>query len=258
MYAHTIDSERRQMMRLKDKVALVIGGTSGIGEAVVHAYAKEGAKVVVAGRSGDKGNDLVDEIKNQGNEALFVKMDVSDSSDVKEAVKQTIDAYGTIDILYNGAGIHDDYQNALELEEDEYDQLMAVNLKGPYLATKAVLPTFLEKGKGTIINVGSQGSFVAGPGGSAYVTSKHALEGFTKQLAFDFGAKGIKANLLAPGYVETPMTEGSEEERLKDIPAKRAGKPEEIAKLAVFLASEESDYMHGSSVLMDGGWNIGR
>lgn len=245
-------------MRLKDKVALVIGGTSGIGEAVVRAYAEEGAKVVVSGRSEDKGNQIVESIKNQGYVALFVKMDVSDAADVKEGVKKTLDAYGTIDILYNGAGIHDEYQNALELEEDEYDQLMAVNLKGPYLATKAVLPTFLEKGKGTIINVGSQGSFVAGPGGSAYVTSKHALEGFTKQLAFDFGEKGIKANLLAPGYVETPMTEGSEEERLKDIPAKRAGKPEEIAKLAVFLASEESNYMHGSSVLMDGGWNIGR
>ena len=245
-------------MRLKDKVALVIGGTSGIGEAVVRAYAEEGAKVVVSGRSEDKGNQIVESIKNQGYEALFVKMDVSDAADVKEGVKKTLDAYGTIDILYNGAGIHDEYQNALELEEDEYDQLMAVNLKGPYLATKAVLPTFLEKGKGTIINVGSQGSFVAGPGGSAYVTSKHALEGFTKQLAFDFGEKGIKANLLAPGYVETPMTEGSEEERLKDIPAKRAGKPEEIAKLAVFLASEESNHMHGSSVLMDGGWNIGR
>ena len=245
-------------MRLKDKIALVIGGTSGIGEATAKAYAKEGAKVGVSGRDEKDGNRIVEEIKEAGGEALFLKLDVTQFSEVKDVLDTLIETYGTLDILYNGAGIHDEYQNALELDEETYDQLMAVNLKGPYLAVKAALPTFLEKGKGTIINVGSQGSFVAGPGGSAYVTSKHALEGFTKQLAFDFGEKGIKANLLAPGYVETPMTEGSEEERLKDIPAKRAAKPEEIAKLAVFLASDESDYMHGSSVLMDGGWNIGR
>lgn len=245
-------------MRLKDKVALVLGGTSGIGKATAKAYAKEGAKVVVSGRDEEDGNRIVEEIKENEGEALFLKVDITDYSEVKEAIDKIVETYGTLDILYNGAGIHDDYQNALELEEEEYDKLMDVNLKGPYLAVKAALPVFLDKGKGTIINVGSQGTFVAGPGGSAYVTSKHALEGFTKQLAFDFGEKGIKANLLAPGYVETPMTEGSDEERLKDIPAKRAAKPEEIAKLAVFLASDESDYMHGSSVLMDGGWNIGR
>ncbi|GEN50427.1 SDR family NAD(P)-dependent oxidoreductase [Alkalibacterium pelagium] len=245
-------------MKLKDKVALVIGGTSGIGEATAKAYAEEGAKVIVGGRKKDEGDRIVREIREAGGTAIFAKVDTTKADEVEAAVQTAQDEYGTLDILYNGAGIHDSYQTALDISEEDYDQLMAVNVKGPYLATKAALPVFLEKGKGTIVNVGSQATHVAGPGGSAYVTSKHALEGFTKQLAYDFGSKGIKANLLAPGFVETPMTEGIEEERLKDIPAERAGKPEEVARLAVFLASDDSNYMHGTSVTMDGGWVVGR
>lgn len=245
-------------MRLKDKVALIIGGTSGIGEATAKAFAEEGAKVVVSGRKEEEGDRIVKDITDNGGLAIFAKVDTTNFEEVTKGVQKTVDEFGTLDILYNGAGILDSYQTALDIEEEDYDQLMAVNVKGPYLAAKAVLPIFLEKGKGTIINVGSQATHVAGPGGSAYVTSKHALEGFTKQLAYDFGAKGVKANLIAPGFVETPMTEGIEEERLKDIPAQRAGKPEEVASLAVFLASEESNYMHGTSVTMDGGWVVGR
>lgn len=246
------------MNRLKGKVALIVGGTSGIGEATAIAFANEEAKVIVGGRNEEKGQEIVQKIKGNQGEATFVYIDVSDANSVKEAVKQSVDAFGTIDILYNGAGIHDQYANALETDEETYDKIMAVNLKGPFLTTKEVLPIFLEKGKGKIINVGSQGTQVAGPGGSTYVTTKHAIEGFTKQLSYDFGSKGINANVLAPGFIDTPMVEDVEEERLKDIPARRAGKPEEIAALAIFLASDESDYMHGSTVLMDGGWNIGR
>lgn len=146
----------------------------------------------------------------------------------------------------------------MDTEESDYDKLMEVNVKGPYLATKEVLPIFVEKGKGTIINVSSQATFAAGPGGSAYVTSKHAIFGFTKQLSYDFGHKGIKSNLLAPGFIRTPMTEGIEEDRLKDIPDERAGTPEEIAAAAVFLASEDSNYMQGASLTLNGGWTVGR
>ncbi|OJF89891.1 SDR family NAD(P)-dependent oxidoreductase [Alkalibacterium sp. 20] len=245
-------------MKLKDKVAIIFGGTSGIGEATAMAYANEGAKVVVSGRKEQDGDRIVKAIKANGQEAVFAKADVTQAAEIKTVIDKAIKVFGQIDILYNGAGIHDNYKTAVEMEEDEYDKLMAVNVKGPYLATKAVLPHFIEQGSGTIVNVGSQATHVAGPGGSAYVTSKHALEGFTKQLAYDFGGKGIKANLIAPGFIETPMTEGIEDERLKDIPAKRAGKPEEVAALAVFLASEDSNYMHGSTVTMDGGWVVGR
>ncbi|WP_080146662.1 SDR family NAD(P)-dependent oxidoreductase [Marinilactibacillus piezotolerans] len=245
-------------MKLENKVALIIGGTSGIGEATAKRFAKEGAKVVVAGRNEEKGNRIASEIKQDNGEAIYVKVDTTKKEDLQDAVKSIKDAYETIDILYNGAGIHDSYKTVLDTEESDYDKLMEVNVKGPYLATKEVLPIFVEKGKGTIINVGSQATFAAGPGGSAYVTSKHAIFGFTKQLSYDFGHKGIKSNLLAPGFIRTPMTEGIEEDRLKDIPDERAGTPEEIAAAAVFLASEDSNYMQGASLTLDGGWTVGR
>ncbi|MER2041864.1 MAG: SDR family oxidoreductase [Desemzia incerta] len=246
------------MEKLSGKSAFITGGTSGIGEFTAKAFATNGAKVAVAGRDEEDGKRIVEEIRQAGGEAIFVRLDITDKESISKSVQQTKDSFGTIDILFNGAGIHDSYDTVLDTDEESYDLLMDINVKGPFLMTKEVLPMMLEKGKGTIINVGSQATFVAGPGGSAYVTSKHALEGFTKQLAYDFGKKGIKANLIAPGFIETPMTEGIEDERLKDIPAQRAGKPEEVAAVAVFLASDESDYIQGTSIKVDGGWTVGR
>lgn len=245
-------------MKLQDRVAIVFGGTSGIGEATAKAFANEGAKTVVTGRDEEDGNRIVKDIRESNQDAIFVKADVTKKSDIQAVVDKALTTYGQIDILYNGAGIHDAYNNAVELEEDFYDKLMAINVKAPYLASKIVIPHFIKQGGGTIINVGSQATQMAGPGGSAYVTSKHAILGFSKQLAFDFGSQGIKVNTLSPGFIKTPMTEGIEDERLERIPAKRAGKPEEIAALAVFLASDDSNYMQGANVLMDGGWVLGR
>ncbi|MFL2099524.1 SDR family NAD(P)-dependent oxidoreductase [Desemzia sp. FAM 23991] len=246
------------MGKLTGKVAFVTGGTSGIGEFTAKAFAEQGAKVIVAGRDEEDGTRIVKEMEEKGGQGLFVTLDITEKEDIKQSVEKTLDAFGTIDVLVNSAGIHDSYDTVLDTDEESYDKLMDINVKGPFLMTKEILPILLEKGKGTIINVGSQATFVAGPGGSAYVTSKHAIEGFTKQLAYDFGKKGIKANLIAPGFIETPMTEGIEDDRLKDIPAQRAGRPEEVAALAVFLASDESDYIQGTSIKIDGGWTIGR
>lgn len=245
-------------MKLQDRVAIVFGGTSGLGEATAKAFASEGAKIVVTGRDEKEGNRIVKDIKDSNQDAIFVKADVTEKNDIQAVVDKALTTYGQIDILYNGAGIHDAYDNAVELEEDFYDKLMAINVKAPYLASKMVIAHFIKQGGGTIINVGSQATQMAGPGGSAYVTSKHAILGFSKQLAFDFGSQGIKVNTLSPGFIKTPMTEGIEDERLERIPAKRAGKPEEIAALAVFLASDDSNYMQGANVLMDGGWVLGR
>ncbi|SJN26753.1 SDR family NAD(P)-dependent oxidoreductase [Psychrobacter sp. JB385] len=245
-------------MKLQDRVAIIFGGTSGLGEATAKAFANEGAKVVVTGRDEEDGNRIVKDITDNNQDAIFVKANVTQKSDIQAVVDKALTTYDQIDILYNGAGIHDAYDNAVELEEDFYDQLMAINVKAPYLAAKMVIPHFIKQGGGTIINVGSQATQMAGPGGSAYVTSKHAILGFSKQLAFDFGSQGIKVNTLSPGFIETPMTEGIDDERLDRIPAQRAGKPEEIAALAVFLASEDSNYMQGANVLMDGGWVLGR
>lgn len=246
------------MGKLDNRVALIYGGTSGLGEATARLYAKEGAKVAIAGRSEVRGNEIVKEIKNEGGEAAFVKVDLMDKDQIKQSIKDTLDTFGTIDILYNGAGILDEYEDIIHTDEETFDSVLQINVKAVFTATKEVMPIFVEKEKGVVINVGSQGSKFAGVGGTSYVTSKHALVGFTKQLAYDFGPKGVKANLLAPGYIDTPMTDNVEEERLKEIPDQRAGKPEEIASLALFLASDDSDYMNGTEVYMDGGWTVGR
>lgn len=246
------------MGKLQDRVALIYGGTSGLGEATAKLYAKEGAKVAIAGRSVERGNEIVDAIKHEGGEAIFVEVDLMETDQIKQSIQDTVDAFGTIDILYNGAGILDEYVGIIETDEEEFDQIVQLNIKAPFIATKEVMPIFVEKGKGVVINLGSQGSKFAGVGGTSYVTSKHALVGFNKQLAYDYGDKGIKALLLAPGFIDTPMTDDVEEERLNDIPDRRAGKPEEVAKLALFLASDDSNYMNGTEVYMDGGWTVGR
>ena len=246
------------MKKLENRVALIYGGTSGLGEATARLYAKEGAKVSVAGRSEERGKEVVNAIKADGGEAIFVKVDLLDVEAIKQSVKDTVDAFGTIDILYNGAGILDEYVGIIDTDLDLFDKVIAINLKGVFVATQEVLPYFVEKGKGVVINLGSQGSKFAGVGGTSYVTSKHALVGFNKQIAYDYGKEGVKSLLLAPGYIETPMTDGVEEERLNDIPEGRAGKADEIAKLALFLASDDSDYMNGTEVYMDGGWTVGR
>lgn len=246
------------MGKLQDRVALIYGGTSGLGEATAKLYAKEGAKVAIAGRSVERGNEIVDAINYEGGEAIFVEVDLMETDQIKQSVQDTVDTLGTIDILYNGAGILDEYVGIIETDEEEFDQIVQLNIKAPFIATKEVMPIFVEKGKGVVINLGSQGSKFAGVGGTSYVTSKHALVGFNKQLAYDYGDKGIKALLLAPGFIDTPMTDDVEEERLNDIPDRRAGKPEEVAKLALFLASDDSNYMNGTEVYMDGGWTVGR
>ena len=246
------------MAKLENRVALIYGGTSGLGEATARLYAKEGAKVAIAGRSEERGNKIVKDIQDNGGEAVFVKVDLMDSDQIKQSVQDTVDTFGTIDILYNGAGILDKYEDIINTDEETFDSVIEINLKTVFMATKEVMPIFVEKGKGVVINLGSQGSKFAGVGGTSYVSSKHALVGFTKQLAYDFGPKGIKANLLAPGYIDTPMTDDVEEKRLKEIPDQRAGKPEEVANLALFLASDDSNYMNGTEVYMDGGWTVGR
>ena len=246
------------MDKLKNKVALITGGASGIGEAVTRRFAAEGAKVVIADLDINKGNQIIDSIKQDGYEGIALEVNVAEKSSVDHAVNSALEAFDTIDILFNGAGIHDGYKNALETDENMFDKLMAVNVKGPYLFANAVLPIFLKNGAGSIINVGSQGSKMAGVGGNTYVTSKHAIAGFTKQLAFDFGDKGIRANLLSPGFINTPMTDNIEDPRIKNIPSQRQGEPEELASAALFLASDEASYVQGAELNVDGGWTVGR
>lgn len=241
-------------MKLKNRVALITGAASGMGRAQIKRFAKEGAKVVAFDIDKEGLQKLEEEAKELDIELLALEVDVSDSEQIEAGVKQALDQFQTIDILSNTAGVLDDFTPLLETDEDLWDQVLNINLKGTYLVTKAVLPTMLEQGKASIINIASIAGFVAGGGGAAYTSSKHAVVGLTKQISHDYGQKGVKINAIAPGYIETSMTEDVDASLAEDIPAGRTAKPEEVADLAFFLASDQSDYIHGETIKIDGGW----
>ena len=251
------------MKRLKNKVALITGAGSGMGQAQAKLFAQQGAKVIAADIYMDGLEKTVAAIQAEGGDAYAVQIDVAKQSSVQAGVNSALDHYGQIDILSNTAGILDDYKPTLDTSEELWDRIMGVNLKGLYYMTNAVLPQMLERGQGVIINFGSIASFVAGGGGAAYTAAKHAVAGYTKQLSFDYGQKGIRANVIAPGAIETGMTreifaEGSAQvmESVNSVPAGRYGQPEEVANLALFLASDEASFMHGAVIPVDGGWLV--
>ena len=234
-----------------------------MGQAQAKLFAQQGAKVIAADINMDGLEQTVAAIQAEGGDAYAVQIDVAKQSSVQAGVKSGLDHYGQIDILSNTAGILDDYKPTLDTSEELWDRIMGVNLKGLYYMTNAVLPQMLERGQGVIINFGSIASFVAGGGGAAYTAAKHAVAGYTKQLSFDYGQKGIRANVIAPGAIETGMTkeifaEGAAEvmESVNSVPAGRYGQPEEVANLALFLASDEASFMHGAIIPVDGGWLV--
>ena len=222
---------------------LVTGVSSGIGLAQASLFLEKGYQVYGV----DKARK-----PNLTGDFHFLQLDLTDE------LSPLFDWLADVDIICNTAGILDDYRPLLGQSDAQMQEIFAVNLFAPSKICRHYLPAMLERKSGIIINMCSIASFLAGGGGSSYTASKHALAGFTKQLAFDFGSQGVKVNILSPGFIETSMTDGIDDERLNRIPAQRAGKPEEIAALAVFLASDDSNYMHGSNVFMDGGWVLGR
>ncbi|ALC91481.1 2-hydroxypropyl-CoM dehydrogenase [Bacillus sp. FJAT-18017] len=251
------------MAKLDNKVAFITGAGSGMGKAQASLFAKEGAKVIAADINLDGVKKVVDQIKAEGGNALAVEIDVSNKASVETAVNKGLDQFGRIDILSNTAGILDGYAPTLETSEELWDRTININLKGVYYVTNAVLPQMIENGQGVVINIASIAAFVAGGGGAAYTASKHAIAGYTKQLSFDYGQKGIRANAIAPGAVETGMTkqifeEGSAAvmEAVNSVPAGRYGQAAEIANVALFLASEDASFMHGAIVPVDGGWIV--
>lgn len=251
------------MGKLDNKVVLVTGAASGMGRAEALLFAKEGAKVIATDLYLDGVEKVAEEIKAQGGDVLPLQIDVSCLDSIEKGVKAALDKYGRIDVLSNTAGILDAYAPTLETSEELWDKIMDVNLKGIYRMTNAVLPQMVERGKGVVINVASIASFVAGGGGAAYTTAKHGIVGYTKQLSYDYGPKGIRANAIAPGAVETGMTKeilsdpnAPVMEHVNSVPAGRHGQPEEIAQLALFLASDDSDFIHGAIIPIDGGWIV--
>jgi len=248
-------------MKLDDRIAIITGAGSGMGRAMAREFSVNGATVVAVDLRSDPVQETVDLLDD--GRGVAETADVSNRADVERVVARTLEQFGRVDILCNNAGVLDDYTPAGETSDELWNRTLAVNITGPFLFSRAVLTPMLAQKKGVIINTASISSFVAGGGGAAYTSSKHALLGFTKQLAFDYGKHGIRANAICPGAIHTGMTghlltpEGRNphvDAAVAGTPAGRWGRPEEIAHMALFLASDEADFIHGAAFTVDGGW----
>ena len=249
------------MTRLAGKVALITGGGTGIGRSTALAFAREGARVAVAGRRVEKLQDAVAEIKAAGGEGIAVACDVSRAAEAQNAVAKAVATFGKLDVLVNNAGVLS-VSTIEEIPEEEWDSLMAANLKGPFLMCRAALPEFRKVGGGAIVNIGSVLGLVAMKKRAAYCASKGGVTLLTKAIAIDHGHENIRANCICPSIVETdlvrelfktPEGERAKRDRLATIPLGRFGKPADIAELAVFLGSDESSWLTGAAIPVDGG-----
>ncbi|MGE8205172.1 3-oxoacyl-ACP reductase FabG [Heyndrickxia sp. NPDC080065] len=243
-------------MRLSNKVAIITGAANGIGFAAAKRFAKEGAKVVIADFNESEGKLKEVELREEGYEALFVQVDVSNKDSVDRMVEQVLSTYGTIDILINNAGITRDAM-LTKMKQNDFQRVLDVNLTGVFNCTQAVVPFMIEKGTGKIISTSSVSGVYGNIGQTNYAAAKAAIVGMTKTWAKELGRKGINVNAVAPGFTETNMV-ASVPEKVVDsmkamIPLQRLGKPEDIANAYLFLASDESDYVNGTVLHVDGG-----
>lgn len=247
------------MKRLENRVAIITGGTAGIGAATAIRFAQEGAKVIIWARNAERGNAFVEKMKGMGLEAEFDAIDSSNYEAVCEAAKRVNDKYGKIDILINNAGITND-STLKKMTIEQWQQVIDINLSGSFYCIKAITPYMLEKGYGRIVNASSVVALYGNFGQTNYVATKAGLIGMTKTLARELGKKGITVNAVAPGFIETDMVAKMPENVLDGMRAKvpvgRLGQPEEIASAYLFLASEEAAYINGATLSVDGGMTI--
>ncbi len=252
-------------MDFSGKIAVVTGGGGRIGRATSLGFAKGGAKVVVVDRDASLGEGTAGIVKQQGGEAVYVPADVTKSADVQGYVKAALDRFGRIDLFFNNAGIEGKIAPTAEYDEDMFDQVMAVNVRGVFLGLRHVLPVMLKQGAGAIVNTASVAGLTASPGMPAYVASKHAVIGLTKTAAGEVAGQGIRVNAVCPGPIDTRMIQALAEQRSPGdvagfartyasmIPRGQYGKPEEIAALVLFLCSDGAANMTGGHYVSDGG-----
>lgn len=244
------------MGRLDGKVALITGGARGIGRTTALLFTQEGAKVAICDVDEAAGREAVQEIERSGGEALFAKADVSQMPDVEVMVERIKERWGKIDVLLNNAGITRDAQ-LLKMTEEEFDAVIAVNLKGTFNCTQAVAPIMIAQGSGRIINVSSVVGLYGNFGQTNYVATKAGIIGMTRVWARELGRKGICVNAVAPGFIATEMVSSIPQKVIEGMIAKvplgRMGTPEEVAAVYVFLASDEASYLNGAVICVDGG-----
>ncbi|HEV8087816.1 MAG TPA: SDR family NAD(P)-dependent oxidoreductase [Actinomycetota bacterium] len=250
-------------MRLENRAALVTGGTSGIGEATCLLFGREGASVAVVGRNTERGKSVARRISDGGGNAIFIQADVRKSDDCRTAVDRTLETFGRLDVLFNNAGSY--YQNdVVGCTEQEWDDQVDTSLKGAFLMSKYALPHMIERGTGSIINCASGWGLVGGPKSAAYCAAKGGMVVMTKAMAIDHGPQGIRVNAICPGDTDTPMEredaraqgltwEQYLEQTVAHRPIARMATPEEIAFGVLYLASDESSYVTGAALPVDGG-----
>ena len=253
-------------MRLKDKVAVITGAGRGIGRAAAEAFAREGAKVVLVDINEDLGAGAERDIRDGGGAASFVRADISKSADVQALFEATKKAYGAIHVLYNNASVFLRKEDGpvTEIDEETWERVIGVNLRGLYLCCKYGIPLIIESGGGAVINTSSSAGVMGVPGCDAYTATKGATISLTRSMAVAFGPRGVRVNCIAPAGIDTEMVGESSlddpdfdaEYFFKRAPLGRLGTPEEVANLAVFLASDESSYITGAILRADGGTTI--
>ena len=247
------------MQGLAGKVVIITGAGSGLGRESAIELAKEGSRIAVADVNLAGAQETVATITAAGGDAFALEADVSKSASVQKMIAGVLDHYGTIDILVNNAGVVGELLPVHEVSEESWDFVQGVDMKGVFLCSKYAIPTMLAKGKGVIINIASVSGFLASATGVEYTAAKHGVTGLTKQLAYDYGHKGIRSIAIGPGVIETPLTSewtcegGPFHELTMEAPAGRYGRAIDVARLVVFLASDEADFMHGHTIPIDGG-----
>lgn len=245
---------------LHNKVALITGGTSGIGRDTAVLFAKEGAKVVFSGRRELEGNETLKLVRAEGGEGLFVKSDASKSADIESLVQKTVDTYSRLDVAFNNAGVEGKWVPLIDQTEENWDQVHNINLKGVWLSMKYEIRQMLKQGGGgAVVNMSSVAGLIGAAGAGVYVASKHGVLGLTKSAALEYAPHGIRVNAVCPAVIETPMAERAfadpaVSKRMVSLhPLGRFGKPMEVAEAVLWLCSDKSSFTTGQCIGVDGG-----
>ena len=251
-------------MRLKNKVAIITGAGSGQGRAAALIFSREGARIAVSDWKPELGDETVTLVKKAGGEAIFIRSDVSDSADVQNLVRITVSTYGRIDILYNNAGVGFSsplsMRDVINTPEADWDRVIAINLRSMYLTAKYGIPEMIKTGGGSIINTASIAALIGSEAAHAYTAAKGGMVALSRALAVEFGPKNIRVNCICPGAIDTPMIAPvidplkKSGEPFMRSPIRRLGMPEDIANCALYLASDESSFVTGATLVVDGGY----